>query len=144
MSIASRLGLGWLGDKIDKRWVAAGGIAMMSLGIFCSGYASTGSAWLLVPFLILFGIGFGGNNAMRVSILRESFGRTRFGTVYGLTTAIMMVGYMTSPPLTGWVFDNWGSYHGIWFVFPATAIAGLILIRTTPPLASILHKKGGI
>ena len=41
------------------------------------------------------------------------------------------------------VFDNWGSYQGIWFVFPALAGEGLVIMNCSP-LTSILDKKGGI
>ena len=60
VSIPGRLGLGWLGDKFSRRLVAAGSFAMMGCGVLFFGYTSTTSTWMLVPFLILFGIGYGG------------------------------------------------------------------------------------
>ncbi len=132
MSVSGRLGLGWLGDKLDRRWVLAGGFAMMGFGLLCFGYVSSAGTWLLVPFLVIFGIGYGGCNALRPSLVREHFGRTSFGTVFGLMMGINMLGNMIGPPLAGWVYDNWGSYQGIWFVFAGLLVATLISILTIP------------
>jgi MFS family permease len=129
-SVSGRLGFGWLGDKLDKRRVMAGGFAAMSLGLLCFGYASTVGAWLLLPFLILFGIGAGGNIVMRATLLREYFGRSKFGTIFGFAMGVMMLGGIIGAPLAGWVFDNWGSYQGIWLVLAGMAIIGLVLITT--------------
>jgi MFS family permease len=134
-SIGGRLGLGWLGDKVDKRWVMAGAFAMISLGLLCFGFASSGAIWLLVPFLILFGIGYGGNNTLRASVIREFFGRSHFGTIHGFMMSVAIFGAIAGPPLAGWVFDNWGSYQVIWFVFVGLAVAALFAVATTPQSA---------
>ncbi len=133
MSIGGRLGLGWLGDKFDRRRVAAGGFVTVGFGLLFFGYAATAGIWLLVPFLLLFGISYGGVGALRPSLVREYFGRTNFGTVFGLLMGINMLGGIIGPPLAGWVFDNQGSYQGIWFVFAGLAAAALISVLTIPP-----------
>ena len=135
MSIGGRLGFGWLGDKTDKKRVLMAAFAMIGLGSLCFGYASVGGAWLLIPFLVLFGIGYGGSNALRPSLLREYFGRASFGTIFGLIIGINMLGGIIGPTLAGWSFDNWGSYHGIWFVFAGLATAALTAIFTMPPVS---------
>jgi MFS family permease len=133
-SIGGRLGLGWLGDRLDKRRVIAAAFAMIFGGLICFAFASPEATWLLVLFLILFGIGYGGNNTLRGSVIRELFGRSNFGAIHGLVIGIMMVGSITGPPLAGWVFDNWGSYQPIWFVFTGLAVAAILLALTTPPV----------
>jgi len=132
-SISGRLGLGWLGDRLDKRRVIAAAFAMICGGLICFAFASPEATWLLVLFLILFGIGYGGNNTLRGSAIREFFGRSNFGAIHGLVIGIMMLGSITGPPLAGWVFDNWGSYQPIWFVFTGLAVVGILLALTTPP-----------
>jgi MFS family permease len=135
-SITGRLGLGWLGDKLDKRRVAAGSFAMISLGLLCFGFASGRHTWLLVFFLVLFGMGYGGNNTLRASLIREAFGRSNFGAVHGLMMSLMTLGTIAGPLLAAHVFDNEGSYGSIWFVFAGLAIAALVMIATTPPVSS--------
>ena len=135
-SIGGRLGLGCLGDKFNGRRIAVGAFAMMSLGMFCFGYASTTGIWMLVPFLILFGTGYGGTNVLRASLSREYFGRTNFGTIFGLIIGISMLGSIIGPPLAGWVYDSYGSYQDIWFVFAGLAVAALIALLTIRPARS--------
>ncbi|MBA7617561.1 L-lactate transporter [subsurface metagenome] len=131
-SIGGRLGLGWLGDKLDRRRVAAGALAMMGLGLLCFGYVSVGETWLLVPFLILFGIGYGGAISLRTSLVREFFGRSNFGTVFGLLIGINMLGGVIGPPVAGWVYDNWGSYEGIWLAFAGLVVIAVVLVAAIP------------
>jgi len=142
VSIGGRLGLGWLGDKVDKRRVMASAFAMIAVGLLCFAFASFEAIWLFVPFLILFSIGYGGNNTLRASVIREFFGRSNFGTIHGLVIGIMMVGSIAGPPLAGYVFDNWGSYQPIWFVFVGLAIAALFAVATTPPVGTTIQPAG--
>lgn len=97
------------------------------------------SVLTLAFFLILFGIGYGGGNSLRSSLGREYFGRTSFGTIFGLIMGINMLGGLSGPPLAGWVYDNWGTYQGIWFVFAGLAVVALILVLTT----SQIDKEAG-
>lgn len=136
LSIGGRLSFGWLGDKFDKRWVTVGAFIMTVLGLLCFEYASTGWAWLLVPFLILFGISFGGNMPMRVTLLMEYFGRSNFGTILGFMLGIIALGGMAGPPFAGWVFDSWGSYQGAWLAFAGLTIMGAVIVATTPPVST--------
>ena len=131
-SIFGRLGLGWLGDKVNRKLVLVAALAAMGLGIFCFGYTSIAGAWLLVVFIILFGIGYGGSIALRPSLVRDYFGRSSFGTVFGLIMGITMVGGIMGPPLAGWVYDNWGSYQGIWFIFAGFSVVALMSVLTAP------------
>lgn len=132
ISIGGRIGLGWLGDKVNRRQITAGAFAMMGLGMLFFGYASNAGIWLLAPFLILFGTGYGGASVLRAALAREYFGRTNFGTIFGLIMGISLLGSIVGPPLAGWVYDNWGSYQGIWFVFAGLTVASVISILTIP------------
>ena len=109
---------------------------MVTLGLLCFEYASVAGVWLLVPFLILFGIGYGGNITMWGVLPGAYFGRSKFGTILGFMMGIMMLGSITGPPLAGWVFDNWGSYQGVWFAFAGITIMGTIIVTTTPPVSA--------
>ena len=69
---------------------------------------------------------------MRIALLKQYFGRSNFGTILGFTSGARMVGAIVGAPLAGWVFDNWGSYQGVWFGFAAVGFAGLVLALTIP------------
>lgn len=133
-SIFGRLGFGWLGDKLNKKHLTAIGFTLMSLGILAFGFVSGEEKWLLLLFLIPFGIGFGGLNTMRGVLLTEYYGRKSFATILGFVTEVGVIGSITGAPIAGLVFDNWGSYQPIWFVYSALAMLSLILILTMPVL----------
>ena len=132
MSVVGRLGLGSLGDRLDRRRISACAYFMMGLGAVCFAFAPTGGPWLFVPFLVLFGIGYGGNNALRPPMTREYFGRTSFGAVFGLIIGINMLGGFIGPPAAGWVFDTWGSYQSMWFLLAGLAPAAMVTVLTIP------------
>ena len=133
ISIGGRISFGWVADRFNRKLVGAGAFFLMFLGTFCFGYASTAGTWLLVPFLILFGTGFGGSNTLRPSLTREFLGRANFGTVFGLIIGINMIGNILGPFIAGLVFDTWGSYLHIWYFFAGLAIVAGIFILTIPP-----------
>ncbi|MFC2007632.1 MFS transporter [Chloroflexota bacterium] len=131
-SISGRLGIGWLGDRMDGRWVYAMGFVLMTIGmLFCSYLPGVGM-WMLVPFVIVFSFGWGGNVTMRMSLSMRYFGRASYGTILGSSSVVMMIGHMAGTPLAGWIYDTWGSYQGAWLGFTLVTLAGMVLALTIP------------
>jgi len=137
MSIIGRLSFGWFGDKFSKRAVAAMSFVMMSCGVFCFAYVSDMRLWLLVPFLILLGIGYGGTNAILPALGREYFGRTNFGSIYGLMEGIGTIGAIIGPTLAGWAYDSLGSYHIVWFLLSGLAVVAMGSVLTITPTRNL-------
>jgi MFS family permease len=131
-SIAGRLLFGWLGDRYSRRSAAAGAFIAIGLGTLCFGLVSVVGFWFVVPFVLLFGIGYGGSNSVRISLAREYFGRTNFGSIFGLVMGLSVVGSIVAPPLAGWVYDTWGRYQVIWFVYAALPFAVLGTVCSLP------------
>jgi len=132
VSIGGRLSYGWLGDRYDKRWVTVSGLVFTAIGLLLLGLTGATATWLLVPFVISFGIGFGGPIPMTSALLREYFGRARLGTIIGIAMGVMMVGNMLGPPMAAWIFDSSGSYQGAWFGMTGLLVAGIIIMLTAP------------
>ena len=133
-SVIGRLVLGRLADKLNIRLIAASSFFMMGLGLLCFGYVSYIGAWLLIPCIVLIGIGFGGCVSLRAPLSRDCFGRNSFGAIFGLLEGISWLGSIIGPPLAGWVYDNWNSYQGIWFTFAAFSILPIISVLTIIPV----------
>jgi len=125
LTVIGRVGFGWFGDRVDKKGVTALALALTSLGVLILGYTSAGRNWVIVVFIIVFGIGWGGAVPMLNGLLREYFGRERLGTIVGFAGSVMMVGVITGAPLAGWVFDKWGDYQPAWFI-----LAGVVGVAT--------------
>jgi len=128
MSIGGRMGFGWLADKFDRRRAAAIAFCLITLGLLCFGVAPSAGLWLMIPFLLLFGIGYGGSTGIRPSLVSEYFGRTNFGSIFGFIIGINALGGIFGPFLAGWVYDTWGNYQGIWLAYCGLAIVALFLI----------------
>ncbi len=129
-SVIGRLGFGWLGDRYDRRIVASVGFSFIGLGTLIFSQASAGHVWLVVPFLLLVGVGYGGGNALRPSLVRQFFGRSNFGTVFGLMMGIGAIGSIIGSTLPGWVYDHWGRYQAIWYLLAGMSIVSVILVLT--------------
>ena len=134
LSIAGRLGFGYLGDVLDKRKVMSAGFGLMSLGLVAL-YLLHGP-WLAFIFLLLFAPGFGGGMVLRGSILRECFGLAFFGRLIGLVMAASALGGMVGPLLTGWFFDLFQNYRPLWLVYCALILLAMGLVRFIRPLGN--------
>jgi MFS family permease len=144
LSVAGRLGFGWMGDIIDKRYVLAIAFALQSLGMFL--FALIGEAWQLIPFLLLFGPGYGGTIPLRAALQREYFGRKAFGAIQGLMLAVMTIGGIVGPPFAGWVFDVRQDYRLAWLLFAAITalVVPLVLAIQRPAIPRSVENQGDL
>jgi MFS family permease len=133
-SILGRLTFGWFGDRFDRRRVAAVGFVFTVLGLLLLNSIDIAGAWILIPFVIIFGIGFGGPVPLAQAMLLGYFGRVRPSTVIGLFMGVVVIGSIVGPPLTGWIFDSYGSYQIAWFVFVGVTVAGIMVFSVIPPI----------
>ncbi|MFC1937064.1 MFS transporter [Chloroflexota bacterium] len=131
-SIGGRLSGGWLSDRFGSRKVFAASFLSMSAGLIFFAYVNTGMIWLLVPFIITLSFGWGCLVTIRMSLLREYFGRGSFGTILGFVSGMMMLGNITGAPIAGWIFDTFGSYQAAWLGSCASTLAGAVLGLTIP------------
>ncbi|MBI4294739.1 MAG: MFS transporter [Chloroflexi bacterium] len=129
-SIAGRLGLSWLGDLWDKRYVLGLALALEVASLVT--LISVPRLGVLVVALAVFGIAFGGTVPLRPAILAEYFGLRAFGKIQGVINAVMTIGGIAGPVLMGWVFDRTGSYRLALAVFAAAALAAVPLVLRLP------------
>jgi MFS family permease len=139
-SVVGRLGSGWVSDKFGRKQVFTASFILLTIGVFLFGYVSVERMWLLIPFIITLSLGWGGSVTTRITLLREYFGRSSFGTIFGFTSGVMMLGHITGAPLAGWIFDTWGSYQGAWLGFGAFTLVGAVLVLTIPSISSVIQK----
>jgi len=138
-SIGGRLSSGWLANKLGSRNILTAGFVSMATGMLLFAYVTTESLWLLVPFIITFSLGWGCNVTTRLSLQRQYFGRTNFGTILGFISGIMMLGNMAGAPIAGWSFDTWSTYQGAWLGYGALTFIGALLIITMPSASNTIR-----
>ena len=125
-SIIGRIGFGWLGDVFDKRHIMILTFFLMGFGMLAFCYVQ--NLWMIFLFLLLFPPSFGGTMVLRVSMLREYFGRSSFGKLLGVIMGAASLGGIIGPPLAGWVFDSQRSYYFIWVVFACSVGLAILLV----------------
>ena len=131
-TILGRLGFGWLGDRYDRRRLTACAFGLTSLAILMFSNIASAGLWLVLPFIIIFGIGHGGIVIMTPVLVGGYFSREMFGTVLGFVMGIMTLGMILGPPFAGWVFDTWGSYQGAWYALAGLAVVGVGIVLAIP------------
>jgi len=141
LSIVGRLGLGWSGDKTDRRKITTAAFALMAAGMLCFALAAAVDSRFIWPSLGLFSIGYGGATVMRPALTREFFGRDNFGSVFGTLIAINMIGAIIGPTLVGWVFDMQSSYALIWLVFAVICILAIAAVMTCPASPKVNFRR---
>jgi MFS family permease len=139
ISILGRVSFGWLGDRFNKKVLSISGFSLMIIGLLILIYINNIGTWILVPFIILFGLGFGGPVPMTLSLLQDYFGRGSYSTVVGMCMGVLMIANIVGPPFAGWIFDLTGHYQPAWFVFIGVLIAGAISLITLPGLKSTVR-----
>jgi sugar phosphate permease len=114
LSVGGRFGFGWFADKFNERRLSAIALVLLALGLVCFEFTA----------VTLLGV-----------IVVRSFGRGSFGAIIGWMWGVLLVGTVLGPTVAGWVYDNWGSYQGIWM-----ALAGLSILGATLMLYSLRIK----
>ena len=132
-SLIGRLGFGFLGDYTNKRYLVAIAVTIQTIGLLFFSFIDTDTAWLIIPFLLTYGPGYGGPVPLRAALLADYFGRRSFGTILGWLAFITMLGGVASPVIAGWVFDTTGNYRVAWQAITLITIPAIPLILLCKP-----------
>jgi predicted MFS family arabinose efflux permease len=106
--LAGRIGIGWLFDRLDARWVAAAVTVAGILG--CLMLTSSVPAVFVPVAIILIGFLQGAETDVLAYFVARYFGLHAFSTIYGLLLAIAMLGTAVGIVGFGQLFDIHGSY----------------------------------
>ena len=121
VSLFGRIGLSWLGDFVDKRYLLAGTLGVTSLTMLAMTQVETQP--LLIGTLVLYAVAYGGSIVLPVSLQADYFGRKSFATIRGLMSTVQTVGTLIGPVFAGVVFDLTGDYL---LAFAGFAVAGFV------------------
>ena len=127
-SIAGRLLMGWLADRIPKKHVMLIIYTLVAAAIPLLFFASSRGAMGL--FAAMFGIGLGGEYLIIPLMAAELFGVGVLGRVMGIIVTADGVAEAVSPMLVGYLRDVTGTYSAgfIWLVVVALAGASAIAL----------------
>lgn len=142
-SIVTRLIAGALADRAARFEVVAMGLAVVLIAAMTVLSISTAPA-AIVLFVGLWIIGTAGGPMMEALILTRAFGVTHFATILGAVVVVETVGQITSPTLTGAIFDATGSYDLALLVFIGTFSVALVLFGISLRLPKPIETRRAI
>ena len=110
VSGCARLSFGWLCDRFDPRRMT-----LVHVGLIALGYplilAVPTQPELLVPCLVVVGIGYGGLLPSIPILTVHYFGRRHLGMLLGAYKIPYDVAAATAPLFTAWLYDLYGGYR---------------------------------
>ncbi|HEX9365970.1 MAG TPA: MFS transporter [Vicinamibacterales bacterium] len=140
-SIAGRLLMGWLADRIPRKHVMLLIYVLIAGSIPLLFFARSPAA--LYAFAVLFGLGLGGEYMIIPLMAAELFGVKILGRLLGVILTSDGVAEATFPMLVGYLRDTTGSYRTGFLLLIAVALAGTLAIAFLPrrgtPAMEISH-----
>ena len=141
LSLGGRIGLAWLGDIVDKRYVLAASMGFMALAML--GISQAQSLSVVVALLFFYAIFYGGSVVLPMSLQADYFGRRAFATIRGMVHTVQTVGMVVGPVFAGLVYDNTGSYLLAFLGFAAAGfLAALLLVGIRRPSTRLAAPLG--
>ena len=128
--------VGWLvGDRFEKRYVAALCMLMHSSGLLMLTYAD--GIVMLVAFAILHGGAWGLRGPLMQAIRADYFGSRSIGMILGLSAMIIVVGQIGGPIVAGVFADLTGNYRaGFTTLALLAGVGSLFFMLAKRPLMS--------
>ncbi len=129
-SILGRLLMGWLADKLPKKYVMILIFTLVSCSIPLLYAASTPGVIYL--FAIIFGIALGGDYMIIPLMAAELFGVRILGRIMGIVISADVLGEALAPVLVGWLRDQSGTYTTGFSALIVFAVLGVVAISLLP------------
>jgi len=133
-SIAGRLFMGWLADKMPKKRVML--IIYMLIALSIPLLFAGQSPLAMYAFAAIFGLGLGGEYLIIPLIAAELFGVKVLGRLLGVVLTADGVAEAVAPMGIGYLHDVTGSYHTGFILLIGIALAGAVAILALPPPAT--------
>lgn len=125
-AIAGKLAIGYLADKVDKRWLFCA-VAACNLAFLVVLSLDPAYAVLLVACCII-GLAIGGTYPLWTTLTADCFGAASFGAVMGSMNLVVMPFAIVAVRYIGATFDRTGSYQAAFYTFMVTAVVSCLLI----------------
>lgn len=128
----ARLGMGWLGDLLDKRKLVIALLLTLSFSVLLMGY--TAEAIIFTPCMIIYSLSYGGLASLQEPIRADYFGTKAFATIQGMSRSVQTAGTFIGPVLAGFLYDLTKSYTIAFGIFALASLgaAGLMLLARRP------------
>lgn len=131
-SIGGRLLGGWLGDRIEPRFIWSAALVAMFVAAFLLKNASSGT--MVYAYAAMMGIGMGASLVCMITLASNYFGTAAYPKIIGWLLSISTVLAAISPIITGVIYDRYGSYETAFYgAMVITILGALFMPFATPP-----------
>jgi MFS family permease len=124
MTLAQVLGVivgGLIGDRFDKRRIAALCMLCHAIGLLLLSYAN--SALMLTAFALIHGTAWGLRGPMMQAIRADYFGSRSIGMILGISSMVIVLGQVGGPMIAAVLADLTGNYR-LGFTILAALVGG--------------------
>lgn len=129
-SIIGRLLMGWLADKIQKKYVMIVIYSLVALSIPLLYLTETPG--VVYIFAFIFGVALGGDYMIIPLMAAELFGVKVMGRVMGLVITVDGLAEALAPMLAAWLRDRTGSYANGFAALIILAVIGTVAVMMLP------------
>ncbi len=127
----ARIGMGWLGDVLDKRRLVMGLLLALSFSVLLMGY--TAEAIVFTPCMIIYSLAYGGLASLQEPIRADYFGTKAFATIQGMSRSVQTVGTFMGPIIAGIFYDLTKSYMIAFALFAAVSLVAVSAMFLAKP-----------
>jgi MFS family permease len=136
----ARIGMGWLGDVLDKRRLVMGLLLALSVSVLLMGY--TAEAVVFTPCMIIYSLAYGGLASLQEPIRADYFGTKAFATIQGMSRSVQTVGTFMGPIIAGIFYDLTKSYMIAFALFAAVSLVAVgAMFLAKPPDRNAAARK---
>jgi MFS family permease len=129
----TRIGMGWLGDIVDKRKLVIGLLLALSASVCVMGWAA--GSFVFTAFMIVYSLAYGGLASLQEPIRADYFGTKAFATIQGVSRSITTVGTFMGPIVAGLFYDFTKSYSAAFTIFAVVSLLSTLLMFLAKPPA---------
>jgi MFS family permease len=130
-SVLARIGFGSLVRRFGSFRLYRGCFALHAVSFLA--WAVAGSSYaLMVVFVLVLGIGYGGFVALGPIVISDHLGVTGLGSILGIFYTAPGLGGLIGPPSAGWLIDHTDSYTATILVAFALGVVAFALLHTLP------------
>jgi MFS family permease len=126
-SIAGRLALGAVIDRLNPRWVAVA-IILLQASATTGLLFARGNIVMVYVSVFAFGLGTGCVVMLHSLLVSNMFGISSFGAIYGATMVITGLGTAGGPWLASFLFDWFGSYNIAFLLFATIDVLAAVAV----------------
>jgi len=135
VSVAGRLALGAVGDRIGSRKAFLLWFVFLLSALAWLQFAKSG--WMLYVFAVVYGFAHGGFYTVLSPTVAELFGLRAHGAIFGFTYFFGTIGGAVGPVVSGWIFDSQQSYDSAFLLVLGLAIVALLLMLRVRPVQEV-------